>query len=424
MQKHYRYFIGCLAAITLLQNSTIVAQQPLSLSKPAAVALPLENNKSLAAARMTIDQAEARSTQAGRLSNPEFKIDYASDKTFNDEGEYTLGFGFEQRFPVSSRLRHLRNIAQIEIALAKAEIINQERLLIQQVETVILNIAQSEQQIRLRDAQTQLNQKFANFVESRVQAGEASTLEVNQVKLELFSIQQQIEELRIARNEYINHLQRILGVDVGTEIEVLYEFTVPKQPVQLTSVSEISLENHPEYQLKKLLSEIADETTSLEVAKRWDDIAVGLFFENERSIDEPLGRESNNFFGVSVSIPLPFNNRNDGRIQESRAFKRQVELELEAVSLETRSLAASLQDKVNRIYQQVQTYDSSVTQIVEQNLQDMTIAYESGLISLTDLFRSQEQRLKIEFFQLTMLHEFEQALVDWKATTHLPIDRS
>jgi hypothetical protein len=49
----------------------------------------------------------------------------------------------------------------------------------------------------------------------------------------------------------------------------------------------------------------------------------------------------------------------------------------------------------------------------------MNDAYESGLISLTELFRTQEQRLKIEIFQLTLLHDYEQSLVDWTATTNL-----
>jgi outer membrane protein, heavy metal efflux system len=424
MQNNLRFFLGCMTAAILFHCSPIQAQDLLTLSKETAVALALRNNKSLSAAKTTIEQAQARHSQAGKLSNPELKIDYSSDKTFNDEGEYSFGFGFEQRFPVTSRLRHLKTIAQIEIALAEAEISNQERLLTQRVETVILNIAQAEAQVRLRESQIRLNEEFASFVESRVKAAEASMLEVNQVKLELFSVKQQIEQLNIERKEHLSLLKRLLGIEESHSIEVSFEFIIPDTPIELPLITSTSLENHPEYRLKKLLFEIADEHTSLQLANRWDDIAVGLFFENERSVDEPVGRRTDNFFGVSVSIPLPFNNRNQGRVQESRAYQRQIELELEAVSLETRSLAQSLNEKVESLYKQVYEYDHGVTQIVEQNLSDMNVAYESGLVSLTDLFRSQEQRLKIEFFQLTMLHDYEQALVDWKAATNLDANRS
>ena len=192
----------------------------------------------------------------------------------------------------------------------------------------------------------------------------------------------------------------------------------------LPLVTENTLENHPEYQLKKLLFEIADERTSLALANRWDDLAVGLFFENERILDLPVGRRTDNFFGVSFSIPLPFNNKNSGNLEESLAYRKQVELELEALSLAKRITAKTLKQKVSSLYQQVYEYDTGVTTLVEQNLRDMNIAYESGLINLTDLFRSQEQRLRIEFFQLSMLHDYEQALVDWKAATHLIVNPS
>lgn len=422
MQLFLTYFLGCLAATTFLAVPNLGSQtasiSTLVLTKEDAVDFALRNNKLLKAARTTFDQAMGRYRQSGRLNNPELKIEYATDKTFNSEGEYTFGIGFEQRFPITKRLSLLKNIAKIEIMVAEKEIANQERLLTQAIETAILNVAQAEEQLRLRRSQVRLNEDFADFVESRVLAGEASTIEVNQVKLELFSVKQEIQQLTIKRNDELDQLKRLLGVEPETSIELLYDFKIPDNAAELPIITHSTLENHPEYQLKKLLFEIADKQTSLAMANRWDDLAVGMFFENEKSVDFPIGRETDNFIGVSVSIPLPFNKRNHGEIEASRAYKRQVELELEALSLEKRSIAKTLTKKVLDLYQQAFEYDTGVTQIVEQNLRDMNMAYESGLINLTDLFRSQEQRLKIEFLQLTILHDYEQALVDWKAATY------
>lgn len=428
MQFRLRHHLSCLIVITLgitpLAHGQSTNSPALSFTKAEAVAFALRNNKSLIAARTTIEQAQARHRQSGRRSNPELMVGYTTDQTFSNEGEYTFEIGFEQRFPVTNRLRLLKNLAKIEIELAETEIVNQERLLTQQVETLILNIAQSLEEQRLREAQIRLNQEFASFVESRVKAGEASSIEVNQVKLELFSVTQEIQKLRNQLNEQQSALKQLLGVEVDTEVEILYEFSIPQEPLILPLVTENTLENHPEYQLKKLLFEIADKRTSLALANRWDDLAVGLFFENERILDLPVGRRTDNFFGVSFSIPLPFNNKNSGNLEESLAYRKQVELELEALSLAKRITAKTLKQKVSSLYQQVYEYDTGVTTLVERNLRDMNIAYESGLINLTDLFRSQEQRLRIEFFQLSMLHDYEQALVDWKAATHLIVNPS
>lgn len=421
--RYLRYCILAASLFTVTESyGQSISSDTLVFTQEEAVEFALRHNKSLIAARATIEQAQARHRQSGLRSNPELRVGYSTDKTFSDEGEYRFEIGFEQRFPVTNRLRLLKNLADIEIRLAEAEVYHHEHLIIQRVETAILNIAQSLEEQRLRESQSRLNEDFANFVESRVNAGEASSIEVNQVKLELFSVNQEIQQLRNQLNEQLGSLKQLLGVEAETAIEVLYQFSMPHEPIALPLITESVLENHPEYKLKKLLSQVADERTSLALANRWDDLAVGVFFENQRQIDLPIGRQTNNFFGVSFSIPLPLSNNNYGAFEESLAYRKQVELELEALSLETRITAKTLKEKVASLFQQIFEYDSGVTRLVEQNLRDMNIAYESGLINLTDLFRSQEQRLRIQFFQLTMLHDYEQALVDWKAATHLQID--
>ena len=157
------------------------------------------------------------------------------------------------------------------------------------------------------------------------------------------------------------------------------------------------------------------------MANRWDDITLGLFFSNKRGIDEPIGRKTDNFLGLSVRLPMPIHNNNQGRIAERRIQQRQFELELEALTLEKCNTARTLDLKLANLFKQIDEYEREVTDLVDQNLQDMSAAYQSGLISLNDLFRTQEQRLKIEIFQLTLLHDYEQALVDWRATTDLAI---
>mgnify|MGYP002630454009 CR=1 FL=1 len=423
LSKYLRYCILAVPLFTVTASyGQSISSDTLVFTKEEAVEFALRHNKSLIAARTTIEQAQARHRQSGLRSNPELQVGYTTDKTFNNEGEYRFGIGFEQRFPVTNRLRHLKNLAEIEIQLAEAEVFHHEHLITQRVETAILNIAQSLEELRLRESQIRLNKDFANFVESRVNAGEASSIEVNQVKLELFSVNQEIQQLKNRLNEQLGSLKQLLGVEVDTAIEILYQFAMPYEPITLPLITDSVLENHPEYKLKKLLSQVADERISLSLANRWDDLAVGVFFENQRQVDFPIGRQTNNFFGVSFSIPLPLSNNNYGAYEESLAYRKQVELELEALSLETRITTETLKEKAASLYEQIFEYDTGVTRLVEQNLRDMNVAYESGLINLTDLFRSQEQRLRILLFQLTMLHDFEQTLVDWKAAAHLNID--
>ena len=69
------------------------------------------------------------------------------------------------------------------------------------------------------------------------------------------------------------------------------------------------------------------------------------------------------------------------------------------------------------LYQQARGYDQNLTQLVEKNIVEMNAAYSAGQVSLAELFRSQEQGLRLQSAQLTKLHDFEQAMIRWKAAT-------
>lgn len=389
----------------------------LSVNKEEATRLALQNNKELAAAKLTIERAKARHTQAGKWENPELKLGYSSDRAFNDEGESTFEIGFEQSFPVTNRLRLLKGIAGVEISLSETEILNHERLLIQEVESVVTSLTYTEKQLELRKSLIELNNKFAAFIESRIETGEASSIEVNQIKIELYSIKQEIQQLENERVGLLSSLRQLLGVEVTQKLEVNGELILPDLLEVLPRYSETMLQDHPEYQLKQFLYSIADSQVSLAMAERWGDIAVEVFFENERSVDEPGGIGTDRFFGIGVSIPLPLNNRYRGAIDENRAYRQQVEKEMDALSLSIRSQAEALKVKAEALHAQAIHYRQNVTQLVDQNLKDMNAAYSSGQISLTELFRSQEQRVKLQSNYLSMVKAFKQALVDWKAAT-------
>jgi len=407
------------AAFVLIVQSilTSLVAAPLSLSKEQAVARALQQNPALNAARTTIDRALGNRQQAGRWANPELSIDYATDQTFNDEGEYGYSVGFEQRFPVTNRLRLQKSIAQDEIELAVAEVANQVRLLTLEVETSVAVATALEAQIELRDERLQLNRKFAAFMESRVQAGEVSSVETNQVQIELYAVEQEKQELSNTLLLELAKLKQLIGANVDAELSLTHQFELPATQPQLASLTQESLMQHPEYRMKALLSGISDKRVSVVKAERWADIAVRVFFDEERSVDDPGGLGTDRFFGVGVSIPLPLLDRKQGAILASRAEQRQFKYELDRVGLEVRSEAHTQATLAVSLYQQARDYDQHLTQLVEKNLAEMKSAYGAGQINLVELFRSQQQGLRVQSAQLTKLHDFEQAIIRWKAAT-------
>jgi cobalt-zinc-cadmium efflux system outer membrane protein len=392
-------------------------ESSLRLTSRDAVTLALQKNQSLQAARTAIEQAGAYSQYAGRLDNPELKLGYASDRGFNDEGEQSYSIGFEQRFPITNRLKLLKSVSAIEVKLAEAEVRDQERLLIRDVESAVELISSLNQRLSLLESMITLQEGFAALLEKRIENGEASTLDLNQVRVSLFSVKQEIQSLTKQRDGGLGSLRSLLGLEPGTGLEILTEQTRPLRLPEMPALEGELLQSHPEYQLKASLAEIARNQSALAKANRWADIAVEVFFEEERSVDDPSGLGRDRFFGIGVSIPLPLHDQNRGEIEASRYRERQIGYELNAVTLRLKNEAETLQRNAEATYRQAAKYKENAVSLVEQNLKDIKNAYASGLVDLGEVFRVQEQHLNIQTAQLELWHELNQILIEWRAAT-------
>ena len=330
-------------------------ESSLKLTSQGAVALALQNNQSLQAARSAINEAGAYSQYAGRLDNPELNLGYASDRAFNDEGEQSYSIGFEQRFPITNRLKLLKNVSAIEVKLAEAELLNQQRLLIRDVESSMALIASLDKQLSLLSGMIRLQEEFAAFMEKRIDAGEASTLALNQVRVALFSVKQEIENRTKERNRALGDLRSLLGLEPNRQLEVLADSVQMPTLPEMEAFNLDDLKQHPEYQLRALLADIAQEQTNLAKASRWADIAVEVFFEEEKSVDEPEGLGRDRFFGIGVSIPLPLRSNYRGEVEASRFREKQIYHEMNAMSLQLQNDAEALRSNAAAAYKQAST---------------------------------------------------------------------
>src|SRR5262245_22536250 len=117
-----------LTALTFMALSNITQATPkLTLNELTHIAI--QNNNDLKAAQYNISLAKARLTQAGLWPNPSLNLLNTDDKLLTNEGEYTRSAGFSQAFPLSGRIGKQKNVARVDVALARAEIRNAKRLL-------------------------------------------------------------------------------------------------------------------------------------------------------------------------------------------------------------------------------------------------------------------------------------------------------
>lgn len=412
----YQRHLACYAAV-FLAASSLSAQAPLALSSEQAVELAIENNPLFQAARSVVERARGRLQQAGLLDNPELGVSYSGDQAFNDEGEQSFGLAFSQRFPVTQRLQLEKAVARKEVEVAQAEINNEMRQLTQKVRLAVVALASTEAELELRDQLKSLNQEFLDFIESRVETGEASQVEADQLRIALYSVKQETTQLRHQLTVQKAAIRELMGVAPDFEFDLDYAFSpLPENP-PLPDLDEAWLHAHPAYRLRQLLLQLAEGRIARALAGRWADVAVEVFYEEERGVDAPNGLGRDRFLGLGLSVPLPLHDRNAGNVAEQRAARNEMHWHLQATVSSLQIEASMRRELVDSLRQQALEYESEVMSLVDQNLEAMRDGYAKGQISLAELFQTQAQRLKIQSTHIQVLSELANAHIQWSAAT-------
>lgn len=381
----------------------------------------LRDNPGLQGARTVLDAARERIGVAGRLENPSLSLSYADDSAFNSEGEMGYEIGFAQKFPITRRLQLDRWIAEDALALAEAEIAERERKLRTEVEFAVFALAEANAHRERLDRLIELNRKSLRFIESRVELGEASEVDVNRIRLEIYSLEQ---TLRQAQNRAVIQeatLLELCALPESTRIQLDFHFEAPSEVYALPALTNDALEAHPSYVVAQRMLQLAEKNLSLAQAGRWGDIEVEFFFEEERGVDEPGGLGRDRFFGIGLSVPLPIYDQNQFAVAERRSDRDRLRWELRGIESSLRHAASAEREIAARISAEVVDSQRELIAVMESNLEVMNDAYTAGQVSLTDLFRTQEQNLRIQSTQLALLRELAESLSRWRAATGLTL---
>lgn len=397
-----------------------------NLTPESAVTTALAQNRDLAAARFVIRQAEGRLKQAGLWPNPDFEISHQNDVAFENAGENNFSAGFRQRFPITGRIAKAKAVARVDVAQAVAEVRNQERLLAGEV------LARARELLVLRE-QLQANQeiqdtlnKLATVSEQRAKVAEVSEADVNLARLELQKAQLSRQLLLNQQEVATTALNQLLGREPKTPLAISGQPPVELPADMSGDAVQRAVSQRPDRQLAALSIHRAAADIRLARAEKWEDWSVGFDYTREdQSFSAPIGHKLDNFLGLSVSIPLPLWNHNQGRIAEAQATQDRSTAELSALDLRIATEVRTAGDRLRRLADILRQYREESLKLSEQNVALTQKGYSEGLVSITAVIQAQQQFIELRLTYLATLAEFERALTDWQtATASVPLDQT
>ena len=368
----------------------------------------VKRNPSLAAARFRIEEARGRLLQSGRLTNPELELEF---RRSHDYREHALGIAFMQKFPVTSRLRLEKAVSRAELAAAEAEVRDAERKLRAQVEISAVKLVALQQQRDLREKQLTNSREAAEATLKRAAVGEGSTVDATQFEVETHQLETERLQLDVERAGLLAELRPQLGLSAKDTLVI--SGALP-EPAALPS-SQPNVSDRPDVVAARHMAVAAAHSAALARENRYEDFEIGVLAEIGREEDEPEGLMTEGMAGVRLTLPLPFWNKNEGRIQETRAAAARAVKETDARIVEARGEAQGARAEMAALARVVNEMDDKLLPKARDLEGRLRQIYAAGQGTLTDTLRATERRLQLESRRLDAVRDYHLARVRYDA---------
>ena len=374
------------------------------------IRIAIADNKDLQAARFAEQQARARLIQAGLRPNPRVDITNSNDVMFGNNGEYSAGVGVSQPFPLAHRLVRQQDVARVDIDRVTAEIQDAERRLAGDVASVYYRVIILTRQASARDRLLDIDRHLVDVSRRRFSAAEVSEIDVNAAQLELLRLQQERAMLQSEQLAQISQLNQLLGRPSSQPLALGDTVPSAETAVNVSDLRQIALQRRPDLHAAQLLADRAHADQALARAQRWEDVNVSLSVDQSRLVLDGAPRQSaSRALGLSVSIPWPLFNKNQGRIAETRAAQSQADAQLEALTLSIGNEVMAAYAEIGRLRQIVDGYTQNLLPVSERNVQLTQKGYSEGLVPIVEVVQSQRQQGDITAAYLGALDQYLQA---------------
>lgn len=379
----------------------------LRLSLDGAADYALKHNPALAAARLRIQEAHGRLQQSGRLTNPDLEVEFTRIQP-GPEGALTAAL--VQRFPLTARLRHERDVSRAELAAVEAEVGDGERKIAAEAQALAVKIIASRGQRALRARQQENSRELSSFLLKRVESGEASIVDAAQVELETQQLELEVLQLSAAEQEFAGELRALLGVT--GEVSITGELPAvasedSRTPAPITERPDVRAAEH------RVVA--ARAAAQQQRASRWEDVGVGVIYGADRDLDDPSPVETRQVFGLQMSIPLPLWNNNAGRIREAEAAAARATLDAEAVRFAASNEVSGAHGDMRAHARLVTALDTQLLPKAAQIEEQIRQQYSTGQSSLTEVLPARTRRLDLQRQRLDALRDYHLARVRYEA---------
>jgi cobalt-zinc-cadmium efflux system outer membrane protein len=208
-----------------------------------------------------------------------------------------------------------------------------------------------------------------------------------------------VQETESARAD----LRVMLQVPASTKLELTSDLEYRRVEPDLPTMQRTALESRPDLRQKRLARSQRSADLKLAQAYRYPDVTIGGGY----AVQGPQGPDNPNQFGVSVGIPLPIFNRNQGGIAQSEVGVQVADAELQKALLEVENQVDIAYRNLLLSRTLVEAYQKGVLDDARQTFTIVERAYERGGATILELLDAARTARAIQLNYLESLFSYQ-----------------
>lgn len=392
-----RYVLPVIAMM-IFSISQAKAENELTLDQ--AYRLVLNQNPMVQSYQARYIRAEGNRIQQSLLPNPEasFEVEnFAGDEGRSGIDEAELTLGINQKIEIAGKRSNRTRVADLEKQQIKQEAIASIQSVLAQTNQAFANIAIASRQLQYAEKRLSVADKMHKAVKVRVNAAKAPKIQHTKVDIEVAAAKLEKrkaeKELTLAKTVLAN----LMGVpSINQEIKADIS-SLPEIPSYDAIAN--ALGQTPMATMSQLAVLKQESVLDLERSNAISDPTVGF---GVRRFNEDDGTA----FLASVSIPLNFFDRNQGKILSARANVKSAQAEDQSLRLNLNKQAIEIWQAMNNAREEAVDYQTNIIPSAQKALEQAEYGYGRGAFSFLDLLDAQRTLFDVQENYLEALSTF------------------
>ena len=393
-----------------------------ALDMNQSVAIALQRNRAVIAARLDIEAAELDRVAAGIYPNPTFSYTL---------GNIVLGAGNSQGSAMVSpgpfdQTVHTIGVSEIidvwnkrgariqaadhGVELKRLQVEDALREIVHSVRSGYADLAREQTEDQLAREVRDRYEDTVRISRSRRLAGEISEAELRKIELEGLRYQTAVidadAELESARYK----LAAFMGLPPSASPGLrLAETEPPRTPLSIAALTQRAMSQRPDVRANKEARAFAEATLTSAKREAFPDLSLGAAYTHSAFT---VSGDNPNTLALSLSFPLPIFDRNQAAIGRANLEMRRATNDAEKLVLDVQHEVAEAVRREERARATLDIYEGGMLQRAEDALKVAERSYKAGAVSLLELLEAQRTYLETRADYLKARDVVLQARID------------